>query len=129
MGLKPIGATVISTASGVRQTHTYLINVLLPNHVGITGLVVSECDNIAGDNIGALIGMDIISQGDFSITNVDRKTCVSYRIPSVSIVDYVAMANQLGTGKVNPNEPCPCGNVGANGMRLKYKKCCGRTTA
>jgi hypothetical protein len=126
MALEPIGAIVISTASGFKQTNTYLINVVLPNHVGIPGLVVSECDNIVGDNIGALIGMDIICQGDFSITNLDGRTWVSYRFPSISTIDYVDMAEQWNSGKVGPNEPCPCGRRDARGIRLKYKKCCGR---
>lgn len=27
-----------------------------------------------------------------------------------------------------PNEPCPCGRMGENGKRLKFKKCCGSVT-
>lgn len=33
--------------------------------------------------------MDIISKGDFAITNVDGKTVFSFRIPSVETIDFV----------------------------------------
>jgi hypothetical protein len=128
MGLIPVGFTVMSTAGGSHQTPTYVINVTLPNGVGIAGVLAGECANLSG-NVGALIGMDIISKGDFSITNVGGKTCVSYRIPSVSVIDYVNMSNQLQSGNVAQNEPCPCGRLDANGNRLKYKKCCGKSTS
>lgn len=121
MGLKPVGVTLINTANGTTQAYTYLVNVVLPNSVGVSGIQVCECANIAGNEVGALIGMDITTRGDFSITNVGGKTCVSYRSPSVETIDYVQRAEQIQNRGVNPNEPCYCGSG------LKYKKCCGRT--
>ena len=38
--------------------------------------------------------MDIISLGDFSVTNVDGKTAMSFRFPSIKEVDYVLEANK-----------------------------------
>ena len=35
------------------------------------------------------IGMDIINAGDFVITNVEGKTCMSFQIPSVRRIDFV----------------------------------------
>ena len=37
----------------------------------------------------SLIGMDIITLGDFTITNFKGKTCMSFRVPSQHEVDYV----------------------------------------
>jgi hypothetical protein len=72
---------------------TYLINISLPNSTGIAGLRVTEGDLVGG--IDGLVGMDIITTGDFSITNCEGKTCISFRIPSIATIDYVEEANKL----------------------------------
>jgi len=93
LNLIPVGTTTVNHAGGSSQSNTYLVNVYLPNQVGIAGVLVSECDDIAG-NFGAIIGMDIIARGDFSITNVGNKTWVSYRYPSIKGIDYVEEHNR-----------------------------------
>jgi hypothetical protein len=62
------------------------------DHVAIIGVVVSECDDVAG-NFGAIIGMDIICRGDFAITNCGGQTWMSYRYPSIRSIDYVEEFN------------------------------------
>ena len=120
--LSPVGSTIVDHAGGRSQSNTYVVNFFLPNNVGAIGVLVSECPNIAG-NFGVIIGMDIITQGDLSLTHVNQQTCVSFRIPSISTIDYVAEANRLKaamTSRIGRNDPCPCGSG------RKYKKCCGR---
>jgi len=46
-----------------------------------------------GDGGDILIGMDIITLGDFVITNLNGKTKVSFRIPSKSATCYVQEHN------------------------------------
>lgn len=87
--LTPIGTTTLNHAGGSDLSNTYLVNFFLPNHVLVYGVVVSECKDIAG-NFGAIIGMDIITRGDFSITNFENQTCLSFRFPSKKQIDYVA---------------------------------------
>lgn len=41
-----------------------------------------------------LIGMDVITIGDFSITNLNARTVFSFRFPSSHEVDYVADLKQ-----------------------------------
>jgi hypothetical protein len=41
------------------------------------------------DNFGMLIGMDIVSMGDYSITNFEGKTVMSFRVPSLHKICYV----------------------------------------
>ena len=65
---------------------TYLVNIYLPNRVLIIGIRVSEGSVGGGD---VLIGMDIISQGDFAITNYDKQTWWTFRIPSNEHIDFV----------------------------------------
>jgi preprotein translocase subunit SecA len=73
-----------------------------------------------------LIGMDIISKGDFSITASQQKTKFSFQIPSTHDTDYVKEYNlQAHTPVVKDkvpgrNDPCPCGSG------KKYKQCCGK---
>ena len=76
-----------------------------------------------------LIGMDIITLGDFSITNVNGKTVFSFRIPSTETVDYVQQEKQKVKAAHTPyvapkipkrNDPCPCGSG------KKFKNCHGK---
>ena len=85
--LVPAGQCTISTANGAATVNTYLVDIALPNQVTVKDVLVS-CANIGNDN-DALIGMDIICVGDFSITNVGGKTKFSFRIPSMEEIDYV----------------------------------------
>ncbi len=94
MNLTPVGTTILNHADGATQSNTYLVNIHLPNRVGFAGMLVSECKNITGD-FGAIIGMDIIAKGDFAITNKNKKTCVSFRVPSMQSIDYVDQHKKL----------------------------------
>lgn len=122
LNIPPVGTVMVKHAGGMSPSDTYLLNFILPNNVGIYGVQVSKCHDIAGD-FGAIIGMDIISKGDFAITNVNNKTCMSFRFPSIHTIDYVEEANKLklikSLPKVGRNDPCPCGSG------KKYKKCHG----
>ena len=42
-----------------------------------------------GPGIDILIGMDIITLGDFVITNYNNKTVFSFRFPSSEVIDFV----------------------------------------
>lgn len=87
LGLISVGRSSVSTANGVMPVETYFVDLTLPNHVTVRYVLVSGAD--LGDDIDLLIGMDIIGLGDFSITNTNRATTFSFRIPSVSEIDYV----------------------------------------
>lgn len=121
LGLIPSGVTNIQTAGGTTSTNSYLVNVVLPNHVGIKGVMVSGLPELA--NTDCLIGMDIISRGDFSITNLHGQTCLSFRIPSIERVDYVYEYNKQIFGNVKPYEPCPCGSKDSLGRQKTFRNC------
>ena len=85
--LKPISYAQSKTPSGVLTAPIYLMDIILNNEVIFTDW------NVMGSKIGAqgidiLIGMDIISKGDFAISNYDGKTQFSFRLPSQQDVDY-----------------------------------------
>lgn len=129
LNLVPVGTTMVGHAGGMSSSNTYLVNFILPNKVGIYGVLVSKCHDTVG-NFGAIIGMDIITKGDLSITNVDGKTWMTFRNPSIKSIDYVEEANILRANaainrnamgrKVGRNDPCPCGSG------KKFKKCHGK---
>jgi len=122
-GLKPTGMCKIKTAAGESDTYTYFISLYLPNMVCISQLRATQAQLFGAD---VLIGMDVITAGDFVVTNYQGKTCMSFRMPSIECVDFVKQ--QPSTievdgkilRKVGRNEPCPCGSG------KKYKHCCGR---
>lgn len=120
--LVKVGEVQVHHAGGISTSPTYIVNFLLPNKVGIVGLQVTECEDTGG-NFGAIIGMDVIASGDFSITNVDGKTCMSFRLPSIETVDYVLAANNIIYANVGRNDPCPCGKTKKNGKPMKFKDC------
>jgi hypothetical protein len=76
---------------------------------------------ITGD-ADVLIGMDIIQNGDLTLTNANNKTVFSFQIPSIGGIDpamHEAAPYKTSHIKVGRNDPCPCGSG------KKYKKCCG----
>lgn len=83
--------TQVQTAGGLRPVETYLVNILLPHAVGFQEIQVTKMD--FGSSGDILIGMDIITTGDFSITNKDGITVFSFRTPSQLHVDYVKEHN------------------------------------
>jgi len=68
LGLLPTGRVLMGTANGAIQKNTYTIDIGLPGKVIIQGVIASEVDALTS-GCDALIGMDIITLGDFSITN------------------------------------------------------------
>lgn len=126
LGLVQTGVALVNHAAGQSFKPKYVVNIMLPNNVGIPYVEVTEGD-LTGEDV--LIGMDIITRGDFAITNVGGKTTFSFRIPSVETIDYCKQPNQT-VSKVNlpivkgkqpgRNDPCPCGSG------KKYKNCCGK---
>lgn len=86
LGLKPIGMTIVHTANGSAHQNQHMVNLYLPNQVMITMLKVTEAPLHQTD---VLIGMDIISKGDFCVTNFQGKTVLTFRMPSCEIFDFV----------------------------------------
>lgn len=142
LGLIPSGKTNIHGVAGSKDNiDTYLISIILPNKVRFNGLRVAEVPQIAG-RADILLGMDIISLGDFAVTNKDRKTVISFRFPSYKTIDFVEEINQekrskakntesglqkktlisapMRNNKVDGNLPCPCGSG------KKWKQCHGK---
>ena len=88
LGLKSTGKQFILTPSGSKVVDTYLIDIILPNDVEVLDVQVCGSD-IGNQGLDLLIGMDIITKGDFAVSNYEGKTCFTFRTPSKHQTDYV----------------------------------------
>lgn len=77
--LQSYGVGGVMGIGGDQVTSTYLVNVVLSNGKVIYDMEV-YCSDI--DDYEILIGMDIIAETDFLITNKDGKTTFQFRTPS-----------------------------------------------
>ena len=79
LNLAPISYVSMETANGRCEVPLYIIDLMLPGgnsvkRVKVIGINMDVCD--------ALIGMDVITMGDFLLTNAPN-TKFEFRIPSI----------------------------------------------
>jgi len=115
LSLPAVGSINVHHGDGSSVRGTYLVNFQLPNGVGVVGILATEFPASHSD-FSVLVGMDVISLGDFSITNVNKETVVSFRTPSCESIDYVVAANKIRFAGTSRNAPCPCGS----GNKFKF---------
>lgn len=122
LDLKTVGMCVVNTAGGSVDATQHIVDMILPNGQTLT-MHVTATDLV---NTDMLIGMDIISQGDFAVSNFNGKTILNFRLPSVSDTDFVQNLKSMqpikSGYKQGRNDPCHCGSG------KKYKNCCGKFT-
>jgi hypothetical protein len=125
LGIKPIDYVNVCHAGGVSKQPVYMVDIYLPNKVLVQNVRVTCCPDTTG-NFGVIIGMNIITKGDFALTNVGGKSTFSFRMPSMETIDYVKhKRGMVDTPFIAPkkqgrNEQCACGSG------RKYKECCGK---
>ncbi len=124
LGLVPITKANVKGVHGNELVNVYAIRIILNNTNVVFTLKVTECKSLTDNNIAEmLIGMDVITQGDFSITNFEGKTTMSFRVPSIKNIDFVddlKVTQPYKAPKVpDRNEKCHCGSG------KKYKYCHG----
>ena len=104
--LPQTGFAQVNTANGLVTQPTFTVDIGLPNGVLIQSVLVTGVDGLSS-GCEALIGMDIITLGDFSITNHNGRTCMSFRVPSSHEIDYVENINYGITKITNVNDKKP----------------------
>ena len=111
LGLIPTGKGKSLTAAGPIDVDTYTVNILLPCEVGFSSLQVS-CNDMG--NVDVLIGMDIISRGDFTVTNHNGHTKFTFQTPSTHDTDYNKELIEINKRHEvlikHGNNRCPCGS-------------------
>lgn len=128
LGLKPVSKTIVRGIHGDKEVYVYHVKIALNNEQITLTTQVSECEELSANNdVCMLIGMDIIKMGDFSITNFDGKTVMSFICPSQKKIDFVEDINEYNKMlKVHEswirhrNNKCPCGSG------KKFENCHGK---
>ncbi|MCL4553079.1 MAG: retroviral-like aspartic protease family protein [Candidatus Marsarchaeota archaeon] len=115
-GLVATGMAQVHGVHGMQQVETYLVNIHLPNKVAVSGVRVTK-GQLPGADV--LIGMDVISMGDFAVTNLGGITQFSFRIPSQVHVDF---GNQQKKQSPTPQAQ----NRGKAAPRTKHPKTFGK---
>lgn len=87
LGLQPTGMINVQTPSGIGTMNKYMVNLTLNNELTILDFPVMDSE-IGSQGIDVLIGMDIISIGDFAVSNFEGRTQFSFRIPSQEHVEF-----------------------------------------
>lgn len=124
LALDNIGEIEVEGVTGSAICNKYLVSLYLPNGVVIPELEVSDCEGNIGCDV--LIGMDVITRGDFAVNNFYGNTTFTFRIPSLEVLDFTtqapstAISRSIITENIGRNSPCPCGSG------KKYKRCCGK---
>ena len=83
-----ISYKIVVGVTGEETSPEYLVNVFLPNGDSFEGMSTLVGNRLADDEF--IIGMSIINKGDFAITNVNSKTTMSFRSPSVARINFQA---------------------------------------
>ena len=89
LNLIPLGQTRVCHADGESICNYYVVNLLLPNRIEIKMLMVNDGKLTDTD---MLIGMDVISLCDFTITTSGPETKFSFQIPSILDIDFEKLA-------------------------------------
>lgn len=92
LGLKPVSMVDVHTAGGIKPSNVYIVDLLLPNGIMIENVEVTEADMTTQ---GVLIGMDVITLGDFALTNLGGKTRFTFSIPSTRVIDFVQEGQEM----------------------------------
>lgn len=94
LGLIQSGLTRNHTAGGlVENAKTYVVDIYFKGgSICFKKYEVVEVQLTAG-NYEMLIGMDIITQGDFAITHKDGKTKLTFSVPPTRDFDFVPESN------------------------------------
>ena len=79
LGLVPIENSLVEGVGGIIESSVYKLSVYLANDI-IFKNVKALCSDIGDYDL--VIGMDIIAQGDFAISNNNGQVCFSFRYPS-----------------------------------------------
>ncbi len=128
LGLKPIQRANVLGVHGIKEVDVYYVNITLNNKSITLNASVTECESLsATEDVSMLIGMNVITMGDFCITNFEGRTKMSFRVPSQEHIDYVEDVNEYNKYlKIHEswiragNDKCPCGS------KKKYSNCHGK---
>ena len=120
LNLLPISKANIRGVHGMKEVNVYLIQIFLNNPNITVPSLVTECEELSNDgSVDLLLGMNVISQGDFVVSNYKNSTIMTFRVPSLCHTDFVAEINlynkclrhyNIQNAKGIRNIKCYCGS-------------------
>ncbi|GHV76633.1 hypothetical protein AGMMS49942_14540 [Spirochaetia bacterium] len=82
-----IASLDLTSAHGSKPANVYLIDLLFPDNTKAKNVIAAEI--IPSGEFEIIIGMNIITRGDFALSNDRGKTVMSFRLPSThSPIDF-----------------------------------------
>ncbi len=85
----------IMTVQGISYVDFASVEVKMVHNMPPIKLNVAIVDSIGtSPDRGILLGMDLISQGSFAISNKNGKTLFSFMIPTVAEIDFYELMNR-----------------------------------
>ena len=121
IGLAKVGEATMNHAGGSSRVNVYIADIELLNKVVVRDVKLLSTKSI--NDFDMIVGMNVITMGDFCITNRGGVTVVSFRYPSETQIDFVKDAEDAKARyyrSLGRNARCPC-NSGK-----KVKDCCGK---
>jgi len=91
LDLTPVGRATIYHANGTTNVPVYLVSIHLPCRIEFPYIRVTEG---VLDGVDVLVGMDIITKGDFAITVPGGNTKFTFQVPSTHDIDFVKEHNE-----------------------------------
>lgn len=90
LGLQSFGKRKVRGVHGLKDVDEYFVNITLNNKNITLNTRVTECFELSADgSVGLLIGMNVITNGDFAVTNFQGDTIMSFRVPSMQKIDFL----------------------------------------
>lgn len=87
LSLKSVGSALLNGTNLSHKTNVYEIILLLARKQKIA-LQVIESSQISNSGIDFLIGLDVITMCDFSLSTYNEDICLSVRYPSKGFIDF-----------------------------------------
>lgn len=101
-GLIATDKAMVQFPSGMQECDVYLVDIYLPENVLISRVRASEIEpqeSLENEPLDVLIGMDILSQGDFAMSNFQNRTMFAFRYPSMADIDAEAFFLEHSDGE------------------------------
>ncbi|GHU52709.1 hypothetical protein FACS1894200_13270 [Spirochaetia bacterium] len=86
LNLTGIAQCEVDGINGTHRSDVYLVDFILPDNLDVIDVNAVAFFNT--EEYDAIIGMDIITLGDFSISNLDEQTTASFRFPPQAPIDF-----------------------------------------
>lgn len=84
LNLPVVSKAIVMSVHGRQTVNVHYVKLKLENSSLVFRIPVTSCNELSEDgSIGFLIGMNLITKGDFLISNFKGETVMSFKVPSV----------------------------------------------